>query len=380
MMNYDIYCDESGNTGSNFLDTNQPIFVLSGWMFERNTSYKAKEKVIQLRKDNFPQMEELKGAKLLKSSRGRKFCADFFEEMGKMGAVPFFIVAEKRFCVAAKIVEAFFDPLHNDYLENSFSWRNDLKIIIAEIIYSISEESIEKFTEVHQSPTLANIKETQLELIKELKKNGYGQLADVVGGTNSHLGKILEEETYTITGMEKKAMKTLNLPVFISFINLIEKFSRNIGFKKVRMIHDEVAQFQRVFPEVFEMYNKSESNETLVLASGTEMVFSTLKLKQFEMGDSKRHALIQAGDILSSTLNNYFTKVSQDLAIDTELSSVGEFAVGALLVNSEFKGSGLCDLICSTTLKKKIFQSVGINQEGNEDVFRELDIKDFLTI
>jgi len=89
-MNYDIYCDESGNTGTNFLDLDQPLYVISGWMIERNISYRARDKVISLMEENFPQMKELKGSKLLKSSKGRHFCSNFLKEMGQLGCVPFF--------------------------------------------------------------------------------------------------------------------------------------------------------------------------------------------------------------------------------------------------------------------------------------------------
>lgn len=203
-MNYDIYCDESGNTGTNFLDENQPLYVISGWMVERNSSYRVKDKVISLRKENFPQVNELKGARLLKTSNGKRFCANFMKEMGQLGCTPFFIVAEKRYCLAAKIVDAFFDSEYNDRISTTLSWNNHIRKIIAEIIYNISEESIEKFAEVHKSPSIANIKDTQIQLIKEFRKYGYDQLAYAVEGSGNHLDKILEEETYTESGMEKK--------------------------------------------------------------------------------------------------------------------------------------------------------------------------------
>lgn len=378
-MNYDIYCDESGNTGANYLDLDQPVYVLSGWLIERNASYRAKEKIIGLREEYFPQMKELKGSKLLKTSKGRSFCASFLKEMGQLGCVPFFIVAEKRYCLAAKIVEAFFDNLYNDRISSQLSWNNDVKKIMAEIIYNISEGSIEKFANVHKSPSLENIKDTQIQLIKEFRKNGYDQLADAVEGSNNHLDKILEEETYTAVGMEKKALKTLNLPVFVSFIQLIEKFSRATELKKVRMIHDEIAQFQRVFPEIFEMYSKSKNKESIIFSNGSEMVFSTIKLRQFEMGDSKIHPLIQAGDILSSTLNNYLMKVNNHKVIEPELKEIGKFIIGSILANEEFSGRGFCDFIWSKELMSKVISEAGlsINQDLSSKLI-ELDIAEFL--
>ena len=378
-MNYDIYCDESGNTGANYLDLGQPVYVLSGWLIERNSSYRARDKIIELRREYFPQAKELKGSKLLKTSKGRSFCANFIKEMGQLGCVPFYIVAEKRYCLAAKIVEAFFDSEYNDRISNKLGWDFHTKKDMAEIIYNISEGSIERFADVHKSPSLANIKGAQIQLIKEFRKNGYEQLAYAVEGSNNHLDKILEEETYTAVGMEKKALKTLNLPVFVSFIQLIEKFSRSTDLKKVRMIHDEIAQFQRVFPEIFEMYSKSKSKESIVFSNGSEMVFSTIKLRNFEMGDSKVHPLIQAGDILSSTLNNYLTKVNNHEVIEPELKGIGEFIIGSILVNEEFNGRGFCDFIWSKELTGKVISEAGmsINSDLSSKLI-ELDIEEFL--
>lgn len=257
-VGYDIYCDESGNTGTNFFDDKQPIYVISGWLIERNNSYRIKSFIENIRKAKFPQSEELKGAKLLKNPKGRNFCVELIREMGSKGATPFFIIAEKRFCIAAKIVEAFFDPYYNEKLQNDFSWRNDLKITIAEIIYTVSLDSIRLFNHMHQNPTIENITTLKIQLVKDFREYGYSELADIVEGTNNKLEMILDEETHTAVAMEKKALATLNLPVFVSFIQLIEKFSRATDIKNVRLIHDEVAQFKKAFPEVFEIFNKKK--------------------------------------------------------------------------------------------------------------------------
>lgn len=376
-MNYDIYCDESGNTGANFLDLNQPLYVISGWLVERNTSYRAKDKIIDLRKNNFPQLDELKGSKLLKNSKGKKFCANFLKEMGKLGCTPFFIVSEKRYCLAAKIVEAFFDNEYNSRISYKLSWNPHIKKIIAQIIYDISEESIEMFAEVHKDPSIGNIKATQIQLIKEFRENGYEQLAYAVEGSNSNLEGILEEETYTAIGLEKRALKTLNYPVFVSFLQLIEVFSRDAGLRKVRMIHDEVAQFKKVFPEIFQMYNTNKNPNSIILSNGCEMVFSTLKLRHFEMGDSKKHPLIQAGDLLSSTINYYITKILNKQDIDPELSSIGEFLGGAILVNDQIPGRGFCDFIWSTQLERSLINSIGFESKKRNSKL-DLDIGEFL--
>ncbi len=213
-MNYDIYCDESGNTGSNYLDINQPFYVLSGWMVERNLSYRAKNKVEFLKEQSYPQAQELKGSKLLKNNRGRRFCTELiYGEMGKANCTPFFIVAEKRFAIAAKMVESFLDPEYNHNIKPSFSWMNAQKKKIAQIIYNISEGSIEKYAAAHSNPSLSYIEESHLQLLKEMDKNGFKQLVYALKGVSGNLQAILDEELQTMKAVEKNAMHTLNYPV-----------------------------------------------------------------------------------------------------------------------------------------------------------------------
>lgn len=45
MLYMDFYCDESGNSGGNYLDPQQPVFVLAGWSIGKNLRYRA-DKII----------------------------------------------------------------------------------------------------------------------------------------------------------------------------------------------------------------------------------------------------------------------------------------------------------------------------------------------
>jgi len=378
-MNYDIFCDESGNTGTNYLDPNQPLYVLSGWMVERNLSYRAKNRVQDLKEKNFPQAQELKGSKLLKSSKGKSFCSNLiFGEMGDAHCIPFFIIAEKRYAVAAKMVESFLDSEYNERINTAFSWMNAQKKQIAEIIYDVSDGSIEKYAEAHKRPEFSTIKESYLLLLNELEENGYKDLVYAVEGVKDNLHEVLDEETHTLQAVEKNAMHTLNYPVFVSFIQLIEKFSRTTNFKKVRMFHDEVAQFEKAYPEIFSLYSNSKSQEEFILENGASILFSTDKIKTFQMEDSKRSLMIQAADVLSSTLNYHFTKLYNDEEVEQELAGITDFLLGSFMVNDEFYEAGFCDYIGSTKLFKKLFREKGFISNKEVEEKSHINIKPYL--
>ncbi|WLR50051.1 DUF3800 domain-containing protein [Bacillus tianshenii] len=377
-MNYDIYCDEAGNTGGNYLDPNQPIYVLSGWMIERSISYRAKNRIEYLKEGYYPQAKELKGAKILKRKRGAEFSSKLIEEMGAAQCMPFFIIAEKRYCVAAKMVEAYLDSEYNDRITETFSWMNQQKKNIAEIIYHISSGAIEKFAEAHNNPTLEAIKDAQLHLVEDLETNGLHDLAFAIKGSDKYMSEILEEETHTMNAMDRNALHTLNLPVFTSFVQMIESFSKYTGIKKIRMFHDEVAQFRKAYPETFQLYSQSANTEEFVLENGANIIFSIDKLSYFQMSDSKKNPLIQAADVLSSSLNAYCNKIVLGEEINSEFKRIGEFLVSSYIVNDDFPGRGFCDFIGSNILLAQISQSVDIIQDNIKVSLPEIDIKPYL--
>jgi hypothetical protein len=85
-----IFLDESGNSGSNYLDVQQPFFVYGGW-FVRNEDVDAVRTTVE----NWEQAieskaQEIKGHKLAKGSSGRKKIIELLRLLGKSGAIPIY--------------------------------------------------------------------------------------------------------------------------------------------------------------------------------------------------------------------------------------------------------------------------------------------------
>ena len=108
-----IYCDESGNSGPNYLDEAQPFYVLAGWVVPTNSIIDVsieleKLRASQVQKNYTPKSPldagEVKSSALLKSRAGQRKLVELFRSLEERGCIPMYLVAEKRFCVAAKIV------------------------------------------------------------------------------------------------------------------------------------------------------------------------------------------------------------------------------------------------------------------------------------
>src|SRR5690349_17912865 len=113
-----VYCDESGNDGPNYLNPHQPFYVLAGWAVPDKRIVDATLAVERTRVRIVPDADELK-FKMFKKSEGRREAViALMSELGQLGLVPIFVFAEKRFCIAAKIVETFLDPYYNPLVRN----------------------------------------------------------------------------------------------------------------------------------------------------------------------------------------------------------------------------------------------------------------------
>src|SRR4030042_4894036 len=105
-----FYCDESGNSGPNYIDQNKPFYTLAAWSVPYKRIVDASVAVEEHRKKYSPQADELKAANLMRSANGKRGIMSLLRTLGHLGCVPIYEVLEKRYCVAAKIIETFLDP------------------------------------------------------------------------------------------------------------------------------------------------------------------------------------------------------------------------------------------------------------------------------
>lgn len=139
-----LYCDESGNTGKNFADRTQPLFIEAGWYIRHDEAAATAQNFENLEERESYNKTEIKGAKLLKSGKGRAFLRAVSEMMGR-DAIPYFYLAEKRYAICAKIVESLFDPAYNPEVQNEELWDPEARQEIAQALYDGSEDLIYGF-------------------------------------------------------------------------------------------------------------------------------------------------------------------------------------------------------------------------------------------
>jgi hypothetical protein len=117
---FDVYLDESGNTGPDFLQPDQPVYVVAGWMVPRSSTTAARG-VIATAAPLQAQQLELKGKNLVTRARGRTIAANVVIGLLSLRCLPVFSLFEKSYAAAGKIVSTFIDPPYNHFVDDGFT-------------------------------------------------------------------------------------------------------------------------------------------------------------------------------------------------------------------------------------------------------------------
>ena len=100
-----FYFDESGFTGNDLLNTDQPVFVYAGIAMDEERASDIHDEAISRFRIKAP---ELKGAGLLRSRRGRDAISWILSESAEHSRI---MVANKEYALAGKFFEYIFEPV-----------------------------------------------------------------------------------------------------------------------------------------------------------------------------------------------------------------------------------------------------------------------------
>lgn len=286
-----VFFDESGNTGSNWLDNQQPFFVYGGWIVNEKYYDVASNILGQCFSES--NADELKSGYIWRKKR-QQLVGFLNRMMDEAFAIPCFGVVDKRYMIAAKIVETFFDFEYNPYVNSYLTYKSDLKKALADSI-SDNEKIVFCFAELIKTGTI-DLEKMRLirDKIGEHFRNICKKTADVIFALDDpELLKMVDEfETVTKKGTEKKWMSFVE-PVLFDRLIYIDELCLQVndtGYIRV----DELAHFEDVFEQINDIINNKGVYK---------------KLSKIETCDSKNEPLIQAADLLSGFVARSFIEI-----------------------------------------------------------------------
>ncbi len=173
-------------------------------------------------------------------------------------------------------------------------------------------------------------------------------LADKLSGALSTIEDNTSSEKSSHTFLPNNAGASLNVPAFISFITILEKYA---SAKKHRLsiIHDKTKAYERGYAELYRLYSQPDRFE-FPLTDGSSLLMGFSHLKNICFKESKESPWIQSADVLISGLNRFLKAVYKDEFVNPELLELGKYVSPAIFDNIFKRG----DSVCSNEIRKKI--------------------------
>ncbi|ADO70440.1 DUF3800 domain-containing protein [Stigmatella aurantiaca] len=302
-MNVNLYCDESGNGGPNYFDLEQPVHVLAGLLVPDDARGKLVG-FIQKVRNEYPQGKETKGKTLLKSPRGRRVLADFIDDVASVGCGFTFVVAERRYCAAAKIVETFFDPGHNPSAEWLPTNANVARKKLAEIIQALPDRYLQNFVTAYREPTLDGLAESARSIGYVLDLSGHSVFARTVRGNLNVMNAVLSAELLVTEEVNRKSSTSLNYPVFTLFLSLSDALLARAGHSG-DVVHDVTKEFERAFRDAFRRMQDvgvSPYYEEAFLQDGRPARLKVEAFKAFRTGESIEEPEVRGADYTANAV------------------------------------------------------------------------------
>lgn len=342
-----IYCDESGNDGPNYLNDQSPFYVLAGWVVPENAIVNAAVEMESLRKAHCRDAPELK----FKTFRGKPWAVSASMcRLGQIGLVPMYLVAEKRYCVAGKIVETFLDPYYNLALRTPFTGDIITKQELANTLYErLSDATLRRFAEAYRAPTHLDMEQALDEVSRECRHCVNSEIAELLEGSRANLAEIAEAEIEAVKSWGK-GMKTLNLPCLISFLMLVEELGRRQCIRPKKIVHDEQGPYQEDYRRAFDQLKTTERDDR-VLINGMRVPYGAIRaIDDFEIQRSVDQPMLQAADLLAGSIAHLSASLLQGKTLHPQEVELGGLIFPALMLD----GIALATPVCSDRMLEKI--------------------------
>jgi hypothetical protein len=340
-----VFCDESGNTGSNFLDADQPVYVLAGWGVKFDGLLSASALVESCR-SRYGIRGELRAKNLLKTRAGCKAAADLIDKLSPHPCFPIFTIVEKRYAVAAKIVDTYLHYAYNPEAPKIVGFDAVACQELADLFCGIPEDLLRRFAAAYRTLDILELKAVAFELGTIKGTKIPRDILRAIPGVVPKLSEIVGVEAGFRSSQPNNAIGSLNFPVFVNMLCLVESLAERAN-TRATVHHDRIVEFEQCFQWIFDAYRSSKGAGKIKLTSGVTIPLSLQHINELVMAESHSNSLIQAADILAGVLSQVsvsaikHTETSQPLKeIASKIYSLVRFddplRFGALLASNSF--------------------------------------------
>jgi len=321
-----LFCDETGNTGSRFLDPAQPFFAEGGWIISHQDRPGAMAAIEALEKQYGSHGRELKGKDLVRTKKGQALMREICHAVGQNGGVPCIHVVEKRFSVCCKIVDIFFDSLYNPRIPASDIWDPEKRKSDAQAFYDYGGSLIDEFAEGYRKKDPRWVKLNAEHWIERFAGKGQKEFAEKIKGVLLNIESEIVSESPDKSNEIPGGLDSLNLPVIAAMFQLIE----NHCPYRCEIVHDQTSSFEPIYKYVFELMSKGKPRG-LVLKDGTKLSYGFQKACSLSFADSKNQPLIRAADYALSGARRFVELALGNKSMASDITGIAFSHLGVIL-------------------------------------------------
>lgn len=357
MDKYSIYLDESGNTGSDFLNLTQPIFTFVGIGINHNNMARIINGVEDVKIRHNRRLDQPLHAKKINDKTRNLISKEIFDLLIKNKSNLFISISEKKFVIATYIDSDFFDPVYNSKCDNTWTHPSPEMNKRSNFLYeNISDET---FAVCGSAFRDGNDIKKAYELVRaDIKNKKYEiDLYDILIGVEPNLDDLAEviktqNSSANILGASAGVLQSPNFFSFCALINKVEQLYSKIGVNNIELVFDSSIQFNRAFLNIFDKLKNAEKT-TVQFKDSFPLIFGYESLDKFRYENAKSNIFLQISDIVATSIKN----VVQKIYIDNGTSKYNDFETFILyFLTSYFRefGDTFCSFVIPDSLGAKM--------------------------
>lgn len=330
-----LYCDEAGNAGSNWLDTAQPYHVEAGWLVGPSNRAAFQSAIEDAATQT--QAGELKGSTLLRRPSGVATIVRLLKKLGASGGLPFFIIADRRFCIAGKAVDTFLDPSTNpaaEWLPTSACHRRQ---DVWEIVSALPDEALATFAEAYRAPSPEGFENAIRALVDGLRAADAGTaLINSFQAALPHAAAICQRETHASVDSSHGVATALNTPVFFHLVKKADRFMDTKKGHQMVVVHDEIRSFEDALRRTVEILSFPAGATPEYVGHDSELVrLGVQNVARFETAASSSVQGLQAADLLASSVARLARDLRHGRSWSDELHELAHLILPALMTEND---------------------------------------------
>ena len=222
------------------------------------------------------------------------------------------------------------DSWDNPRVPNSLGWMPSIKQDIANLISTLPEAYIIEFGVAFKNDDVEGMKSSLRRISTALRLLGHDDLAYMMLGSYDAIDESASAESKAAAGMPGSAYRTLNLPMYVNLLNIVDGLGEHIGAREISIVHDEIKEFEESFEFIFDLYRNANPTSWECL-DGTIIRIGYKNLSKFRTEASHNSAFVQAADLLATGLRMYSQDAVQGNSWDSNLAEIAQDILPGIL-------------------------------------------------